>query len=55
MFKIEFEIENDAFQNGNDREEVIRILEKITKEVREERNYNSIRDINGNKVGRWEG
>jgi len=53
MFKVQFEIENDAFQNGFGREETARILEKITKQVLEGSNGNKILDINGNVVGSW--
>jgi len=54
MFKIVFDIDNAAFQEGYGREETARILEKITQEVLDGRNSGTIMDVNGNKVGYWQ-
>lgn len=56
MFEIKFEINNAAFDAGSgyERDEMVRILEKITEEIKEGYNYHCIRDINGNKIGNWE-
>lgn len=50
---IEFKTSNDAFANGNGREEVSRILEDIAQKVCDGLNSGIIRDINGNQVGWW--
>jgi len=54
MFKIVFDIDNAAFQEGHGREETARILEKVTQQVLDGHNNGTITDINGNKVGYWE-
>ena len=61
--KIQFSTSGAAFQSEyedeatNDlctREEVIRILKKITKEIECGADHGSIMDFNGNKIGAWE-
>jgi hypothetical protein len=58
MFKLSFNTENDAFQDGNKEEEIKRILQKVIKQVEEiptTQSYdNYIYDINSNKIGQWE-
>ena len=60
--KIQFSTSGAAFQSEyedeatNDlctREEVVRILKKITAEIEYGTEYGSIMDFNGNKVGSW--
>lgn len=60
--KIEFSTDNAAFKDdsasdmANDlctREQVIRILQKIIRDIDYDYNNGSIMDINGNKIGEW--
>ena len=60
--KIEFNTDNAAFKDENasemtndlwTREEVIRILQKIIRDIDYDYNHGSIMDINGNKIGEW--
>jgi hypothetical protein len=68
-FKLEFETDNDAFQDGNLTAEVVRILTVVATQVLRSdiRNLDpdldgtetvsvtqSVRDINGNKIGTWQ-
>jgi len=49
--KIEFDTDNVAFESDM---EISRILEKISNEIESGHMKNSIRDSNGNKVGKYE-
>lgn len=53
MFNLKFSIDNAAFQNGDGREEIARILEETVEQIKNGRNQGSIMDINGNDVGSW--
>jgi hypothetical protein len=53
MFKLEFETDNDAFQSGDNQEEVAKILATIAKEIAAGKKYDNVRDVNGNKIGYW--
>jgi hypothetical protein len=53
MFKVEFSIDNAAFQDGFGREETARILRKIAEQVKNGSNSSKISDINGNVIGAW--
>ena len=53
MFKVSFKIGNDAFQNGDGREETARILRKIAEQVENGYDGKKIMDINGNTIGEW--
>jgi hypothetical protein len=68
-FKLDFETDNDAFQDGNLTAEVVRILTVVATQVLRSdiRNLDpdldgtetvsvtqSVRDINGNKIGTWQ-
>lgn len=60
--KIKFSTDNAAFKDennsemGNDllkREQVIRILQKIIRDIDYDYDHGPIMDINGNKIGEW--
>lgn len=61
--KIQFSTEGAAFKDEYADEainsiyrdqEIIRILQKIEKQIEDGYTYGSIIDINGNKIGTWE-
>ena len=60
-FKLEFNCDNDAFQNDGEDDfnivarnlETTRILNKIISDINRGVEGATIRDINGNKVGQW--
>jgi hypothetical protein len=51
MFKLEFETDDDAFQNDNFSSEVERILKAVTERVKRGDTEGKIRDNNGNAIG----
>ena len=51
MFKLEFEMDDDAFQNDNFSSEVERILKAVTERVQRSDTQGKIRDNNGNAIG----
>ena len=51
MFKLEFETDDDAFQNDNFSVEVERILKAVTERVKRGDTEGKIRDNNGNAIG----
>ena len=60
--KIEFSTDNAAFKDKNNsemandlwtREEVIRILHKIIRDIDYDYDSGPIMDVNGNKIGEW--
>ena len=57
MFTLEIETENDAF-TGDPTLEIARILTDVASKLRswhsEEYEEHWLRDVNGNKVGRWQ-
>jgi len=53
MFKIEFETDNAAFQDGDGPAEVARILQILAVKVEDGQTSGTVRDINGNTVGSW--
>jgi hypothetical protein len=55
-FKLAFDVDNDAFEDGNRATEAARILRDIADRL-DNVAYcggGAIRDINGNTVGHWE-
>jgi len=54
-FKLQFDMDNEAFGNENPEEEVARILSDVAFRVGcIIPNRNIIKDINGNTIGRWD-
>jgi hypothetical protein len=53
MFKLEFETNDDAFQNDNFSSEVERILKAVTERVQRGDTEGKIRDSNGNAIGKF--
>lgn len=53
MFEIKFSTGNAAFDYGEDRSEIIRILNNIQESIEYGRSEGSVIDINGNKIGFW--
>jgi len=55
VFKLTVEIntENDVF-TGNEREETLRILERVLERIRKGETGGKCMDANGNSVGIWE-
>jgi len=53
MFKLEFEMGNAAFSDGEKEYEVARILKEIAEKVAFGKTEGSVADINGNKIGEW--
>lgn len=53
-FKIEFETDNDVFQDDQGRHGISEALAIIGEEVRYGEKDGHIRDSNGNTVGKWE-
>lgn len=51
--KIEFETDNAAFADGNAHMEIARIFADISDGIDKSNTVGSIRDINGNKIGKW--
>ena len=52
MFTLSIETENEAFTNG-DGEEIARILKEVASQVENGKEFGTLKDINGNKVGNW--
>jgi hypothetical protein len=52
-FKLEFEMDNEAFDD-NQQYEIARILDEIKRDVLRLSTGRKIRDINGNTVGKWD-
>lgn len=53
MFNVKFNTGNAAFDYGEDRSEIIRILNNIQESIEYGRSEGSVIDINGNKIGSW--
>ncbi len=54
-FKLEFNMDNDAFYGLEFRGEICRILNRISLQLTNPNMTESkIRDTNGNTIGRWE-
>lgn len=53
MFNVKFNTGNAAFDYGEDRIEIMRILNEIHDSIEYGRSEGSIIDINGNKIGSW--
>lgn len=51
MFTLKIDTENDAFQDGNLELEVVRILQEVVKKIENGKDYATLIDVNGNKVG----
>lgn len=54
-FTLQFRCDNAAFDDGNRRAEVVRILRETAERVEagEGKFFETIRDINGNEVGQF--
>lgn len=52
MFKLEFETDNAAFDDGNARNEIEQILQGIAESVFSA-DGGKVRDTNGNTIGSW--
>jgi hypothetical protein len=52
MFRLTIKMTNAAFADDPN-EELARQLEKVAKQVREGYGENTVRDANGNTVGKW--
>jgi len=50
MFTLSIETDNDAFTNG---EEIARILKEVAIQLENGKEFGTLRDVNGNKVGNW--
>lgn len=51
---IDFNTGNAAFYDGNVKDEIQRILEKIIYQMQEENKHSgNVFDINGNRIGKW--
>jgi hypothetical protein len=50
-FRIKIESGNDAFQDGNAREETVRILRRVAEQIEAGSDGGKCIDINGNSVG----
>ena len=51
MFTLSIETENEAFTN--DGEEIARILKEVAIQLENGKEFGTLRDVNGNKVGNW--
>lgn len=56
MFKLEFEVTNAAFDDGNRVHEAARILRAIAAKLEngDQVGGGAVLDVNGNRVGHWE-
>ena len=56
-FKLEFEMDNDAFQDGNQWDEIggllIYLITQVIKNKGTHENQGNVTDTNGNKIGQW--
>lgn len=50
-FIIEFSVDNAAFTEGNRKNETIRVLERVIRDMKNDRGNTIILDVNGNKIG----
>lgn len=53
MFKLQFDTDNAAFEDGADVAEIRRILQEIAERVAGHWISGPISDINGNTIGWW--
>lgn len=57
VFKLNINCGNDAFDNGNREHEIVRILREVANQIEDGavdiEYFQTIRDINGNDVGRF--
>lgn len=53
MFKLQFDMSNDAFAGHTHDLEIARILVEVRNQVIAGYREGSIRDVNGNRVGQW--
>ena len=54
MFKLEFETDNAAFGEEDDRlHEIAFILENIASDVQSGKQGDTVLDVNGNSIGKW--
>ena len=51
MFTLSIETENEAFTN--DGEEIARILKEVAIQLENGKEFGTLKDVNGNKVGNW--
>lgn len=54
-FKISFSMDNAAFEGGEHRDEVVRILKRVAEQIECGREAAIVFDNNGNVVGSWSG
>ena len=53
-FKVSFNTDNAAFQDGSLEFETTKILTRIITEVNNQGVFGFIKDSNGNSIGKWE-
>lgn len=53
MFRIEFDTDSEAFDDGLDAEESARILRDVARKLSDGHTSGKVRDVNGNSVGTW--
>lgn len=53
-FSIKIDMDNAAFQDGNQTNEIKRILNRIMVQIENGVEGGSVKDVNGNKCGSWE-
>lgn len=53
MFKLQFDTDNAAFEDGADAAEIRRILQEVAERVACNWISGPINDINGNTIGWW--
>lgn len=53
-FSIKMDLENAAFQNGQQAQAISNILKEISNQIIYGKDGGNIRDLNGNKIGHWD-
>ena len=53
QFKVEINLDNDAYQNGYMAQELSRAMQFIASEINIGSTRGNVRDSNGNKTGQW--
>lgn len=54
QFKLTIDMDNVAFDDGSEySNELVRLLASVTESVQMGKDFDSLRDVNGNLVGRW--
>ena len=52
-FRLNINLDNDAFQGPDGRHEIAQILKECARKIEDGSKESSLRDINGNKVGKY--